>query len=298
MSTKIHNGFRLAAGTDPFDFTTSWREALRPVRMMAEGRAVLEEAVKTIAQADVLGEPRTDNVLASASADYIFSAMDAKRERPRDFGTDPFRFEVTLGKHVDSGRILGIYYAEEKSLVDTFKALPEFEDYSYWDNSDRPKEIGEEEWDERDSAWGDILHYGDTPADVMLSAVLDSQPASILKVTDFTEGELAPLLDEVLSDSCRRAKISLYKVMDQVVAAHAEATGDRHSIFSILTSPDGPRPNAGEVDALAAVLTPLTEEDFLRDESVTLPLSKESMEMVAAYRERAEESMRKYAEEN
>jgi len=36
-----------------------------------------------------------------------------------------------------------------------------FQEYGYWDNTDRPASISDEEWDERARVWTSVIHYGE-----------------------------------------------------------------------------------------------------------------------------------------
>ncbi len=172
MSTKIRGGYRLAEGTNPFEFIRGLRAVLDPVRDRADG-ALLARLFATAADTRWLaGEPVPPLLGVKAFTDWEARQSSlAAGSRAKD----PHRFQMCLGEDPVTGRLLARAYAEHPELVSAFEAMPAVEPYSYWDDADAPGTVTEEEWDERRAAWERVLPDYGVPAEHMLSFVLRTE---------------------------------------------------------------------------------------------------------------------------
>lgn len=171
MSTKIYNGYRLAAGTDPFTFIAAARPVIDAVRDNLDAALLAFDAVRLIDNADLAGEVRPGAPLAKAL--WSFQA-DQMKLKSSDYGHDPHRFELSFGLDPDTGRYGVMLYAEDPALREAFKALPEVEDFGYWDNADSPDGMSAKQWKARSDFWDRLMPENRPPVETMLGWVLRS----------------------------------------------------------------------------------------------------------------------------
>lgn len=97
-------------------------------------------------------------------------------------GKDIFYDCVVL--QAESGRILVLFYAQDQDYYEALTASGVVVPYGYWNNSDEPEEVTQEEWEQRKNDW--LVLDTDTPADTGLTF---SQP-TIYKLYSFPEFDI------------------------------------------------------------------------------------------------------------
>lgn len=150
MSTKIYHGYRLAEGVDLFAFLGTLRDTMDPVRDRLDAHALMAYALHAVVKADRAGTPRPARPLMDA-----LDAFDDRQRKtdPDSRGHDPHRFEVSFGRDPLTKRVLALLYTDAAEFTAAWEALPEVEPYGYWNNTDRPDDVTDTEWDERREAW-------------------------------------------------------------------------------------------------------------------------------------------------
>ncbi len=153
MSNQFRNGYRLAEGTDIFDFTSRLRTVLDPVRAKLDAKFAGNLAATAIDKAWDAGETAGH----SPAIDAILAYMDLQYRLPKDSpGHDPFSFNAVFGKDPVTGRILVYIYCEAPDLLDVFHAMPEVEEYGHWSANVIPGGMSQTAWDERYEAWSRV----------------------------------------------------------------------------------------------------------------------------------------------
>lgn len=122
-------------------------------------------------------------------------------------------------------KILGMPYANHDVLYDLLTKRPEMQDYGYWNNTDKPKDVSDDEWEQRRKDWDDalvsvgipkdngmVLHIVDAISDVIefnyinvrtnFMALLGDDDELLLKVANgvIMDREFTKLLDEMAGD--------------------------------------------------------------------------------------------------
>jgi hypothetical protein len=167
MSTKIHNGFRLAEGTDLEAFKQTVRDVIDPLRDQEDLKLVAIETAKSIDSRWLAGEPIPAGAAATAYAQW---AEAQSRMSVRDYDHDLNRFELSIGTDPGTGRIMVIVRAENHVLLDAFEDLDGVEEYGYWDHTDsRPEGVTRADWKIREAAWDRML-----PGLGKISATMDT----------------------------------------------------------------------------------------------------------------------------
>lgn len=145
MSTCIYQGIRLK--TSSLSRVLGILESFRPW---------------VAAQADERFDTFMDNMVKGGSTPIqAYDSWQDRRRRVKTTGErDPFidtEFSVSI---IPAGRqTLGIVYTEQTPWFNAFVAHPGVEEYGYWDNTDGPDEVSEQEWEGRRRAW-EVLKDG------------------------------------------------------------------------------------------------------------------------------------------
>lgn len=111
-----------------------------------------DEVFKKGKRPEKVGTDETPGVFDIDSwAKVMYGEQLARYER------DLWALDVSVTVRVFDGRYYLIPYCDRVSLVDGvlefMQDMEELEDFSYWNNTDRPEEVGEEEWEARASVW-------------------------------------------------------------------------------------------------------------------------------------------------
>jgi len=96
--------------------------------------------------------------LSLVASDMHARACDVKRTNLRDPEID---YSCSIALVRDGKDLLAIIYTEHQMFQDIWSAAPGVEPWPYWNNSDRPDDLTEEQWDQRAKSWERALNgYG------------------------------------------------------------------------------------------------------------------------------------------
>ena len=157
------DGYRLAEGTDLFDFIGDAYTALRPVQDRLHACAVLHEAVMIHDFHAVVGPPHHEEPVPTWDRDatlwwtaYCAWASSAGTGGGRD--GDPHMFEAIFARDPESRRYLVLLQAEADELIEQWERLPQVERFPY-DGSMALRTVGGET-DQRLATWERALPEG------------------------------------------------------------------------------------------------------------------------------------------
>lgn len=145
MSTKIYNGIKFKS--------RDWKEVLDQLI------SIKKEAVKigndSIKKRDLELFIPTNKLIDS---DY-FEIFDTLRsaigeDYTRKAFVPNFKFSVILYPSLE-GDIYGVYFNDINEYLPLLN--PFFDEYCYYDNSDQPEDLTEEEWSERGRRWDEMV---------------------------------------------------------------------------------------------------------------------------------------------
>lgn len=162
MSTKIYTAYRVKKGHD------LW-ETLQRIRKKAEKGidGVLRDLAKSLLQGskenkdlkrlilDLSGHKDAD-IDKVIDLDDVFYYMGEQYSRQQTSSQrDPFDFNVSVGVWQHKGWFLLIPYCDGfmRKVLDFMKRDKSLEDYSYWNNTDQPKNVSSKKWNERGEVW-------------------------------------------------------------------------------------------------------------------------------------------------
>jgi len=165
MSTKLYDGLRVK---------NPQVELFSLVELIAEGvRTVFNrEAQKLVSQelAMVFDSPKEREQL-SAGSYLLFHCEDRWLKHQEKLGSqhtlnDPLRFSIVFGKSFE-GNVLAYPYHTTKAYGELLEGTGLFEEYGYWNNTDGPDELTEDQWRARGKEWDSIANdegtFGDLP---------------------------------------------------------------------------------------------------------------------------------------
>jgi hypothetical protein len=255
MSTKIYEGFQVS----DLDYRQLHEEFVslgEDARSQAE-REFVGWFARTLVENNDHEAWRTRLGMQSDGPTTYFQVMELYRERVKkiraEMRRDPevdWEFTVSFAP-TDDGRWLGIPFCEKSSLIDLLKSRAWYGEYAYWNNTDRPDGVTEEEWESRRSEWDRVLGSG-IPARHM---------ASFQFVCDMDLG--AARLDDIVSsapgDDERVQKVIEEASRHKYVSGLGELKAVHDVIEALFKFRDGFVPG-GELWELRAEFEPLALE--------------------------------------
>ena len=178
MSWKVHHGYRLPTSTSIPRLCRDLRIRMSPVHrelaLEAVGMTALllaadEASVEKVADAVSNGQVKATTsrwcptLLAQAAA--IVDTVQERLRRPAALRV-PAAFDLAfsvafVADVVESEWTYALLYTDRQELEEVWAATPGVEPWPWWNNTDRPDDVTEAEWDERGDVWRRML--GDDP---------------------------------------------------------------------------------------------------------------------------------------
>lgn len=162
MSISIHNGFRLT-GQTPLALQTAFTKAMTPVLLKRAHQMIFADALYRYDLATVGEEKLTgiyqrlmgkDNATVASWNELWDSAYTA-------FMDDSFNARYLNAKAVFLTGSDGYDYAMVYGIdtEDVFSELDGVEEFPYWNSSEHPDDMTEEQWKDRLNTWESVLDF-------------------------------------------------------------------------------------------------------------------------------------------
>jgi hypothetical protein len=163
MSTKIHNGYRVA-GVDAFTLTARLAAALgeryNELYMATVARTAAMYADRLLAGVELPDDApnvaRTSPWMMAtlvAEGTHAGIARTGQRNPSHDL-----QCQVTFLTDTDGfGDMYALLYTEQNAYVKIFESFDEIEPWPYWDNTDRPDDVDEPDWEHRRHIWNRVI---------------------------------------------------------------------------------------------------------------------------------------------
>ena len=169
MSTKIYNGFIVDTG----NFLTNWAvlgACKEPIQALVDAKHAKVLAHRIVAKADhwtlahVRGKEMGENWEKDRETIPWYNEQSLLEQEQRDCRASLRRapevdcdVELFLRVHPERGVVLG-YLQEERVGAYTHLIGPGgCREFGYWNNTDRPEELSDEQWEARHQLWNDVL---------------------------------------------------------------------------------------------------------------------------------------------
>ena len=157
MSTKIYTAYRLKKSEDFWPFLRETRlkgvENVRKVLTKLYNGLLMEVDTKSEAYQKSLDILKDEQLARGMIVERLI--CDNYRRQANNAERDPFDFDVSIAVREHEGRLYLIPRCDMlmRRVLDFLKRDPRLEDFSYWNNSDRPEGIAQKEWDQRGEIW-------------------------------------------------------------------------------------------------------------------------------------------------
>lgn len=174
MSTKVYSGFRVNAGSALANLNLL--SAIKPVvQALVDRRMAVILAERIAFEVDRFCVLRQEENLGRATelpADWAdqktklvswsirMTLLDEQAEcraGPRRHPAVDCDVELFLRADPAQGTLLGYLQEEGVGVRKMLTQTPGIEDFCYWNNSDKPEELTDEEWDARGRLWDTVL---------------------------------------------------------------------------------------------------------------------------------------------
>lgn len=205
MSTKIHHGYRIDDGLlDERSFVAAARGVFGPV-YEADYLGLATELAAFIADCRAIDPSRDLDIGAAAIgagdpisasnplpplliADQVMARMQraiaesGHRNLTFDFGCEI----VLLRDLAGDGALYALLYTERRSYTRQWESLRAVTPHPYWNSTDRPDDVTDDEWEQRRLTWDRLLPRHDPPAirGLSWSLIADLHTTSALAVAN------------------------------------------------------------------------------------------------------------------
>lgn len=208
MSTKVYNGFKFKS-SDMIDIHTAimdFRMELEALHLRALAELYAKLAVQMIDKAAMVpGKHAGESPLVKAWENVITRQKEIKKTGGRDPDVD---FDFSLSILPFRGEVYGIVYTEKSAWRDLWLEKDFVEDFSYWNNSDRPEGLSKDDWKHRSDVWHDMFGTG-----------IFTVPAMCGFNADCTRESLHPSSEDVLAAVPSFEDRVLYHAINEVAGA-------------------------------------------------------------------------------
>lgn len=176
MSTKIYHGYKYTKPNNKtinlFELSDQIKETLEPV--------VYNKQLDTTRKLKELHN--------NPNKTFMMSMLDIYKEVSNSNYRSPtldYKTSIVLlnDPETNTKTVLLLLYTEHKEVHEALKTIPGIKHYPYWDNTDKDKNVTQEEWEERRKTWERTVG-NDAPAHKGLNLELEDKSIEItLKVT-------------------------------------------------------------------------------------------------------------------
>lgn len=184
MSTQI-TGFILEPQTDIFALSRKVREVFLPVLKQNLYNELLEHIVSQYDMATYSADTnkvfRASNEITKETITFYDVILAGRALQKQYMDNMPDSYQVQLGFMPDplTGHVLCAWFGNYE-LREQFAAFEEVHDFSYWNSSEQPDGISDEEWEERCQAWDRaLLPSGHVSSSALMSKVAAPHELSV-----------------------------------------------------------------------------------------------------------------------
>jgi hypothetical protein len=170
MSTKIFNGYKLPQMTlKELDlFIKEARQKMNEAHYTLGEIMLVERAVQLLDMYCLFGEDYVKEMLGDndsfkdSSAPYLSAYFELCSKSMKSEKSDRridsmFDFKSSICLFPIRGKILALLFTQQQAFTSTWNSIEGVEEYCYWNNTDRPKEISRYQWDRRREDWETAL---------------------------------------------------------------------------------------------------------------------------------------------
>lgn len=218
MSTKIFNTFKLKKENLTIHELFLISDIIREVLKEKQREIILDMAYKTTCnfldkkiykKENILEDEKIKNILEYNLPLYVYEKLQRKYNKVKhnltrtpediyDFSVSVCFFEYNNNIYL---KLFCGYY--EKDFMNSLKELDILEEYDYWNNTDKPDNISNEEWKERALVWENIFKKSSIPNEVALNLDITSDFIDFISKED--------ILKYNTEENIQKRKETIYK---------------------------------------------------------------------------------------
>jgi hypothetical protein len=272
MSTKIYNGYRLQQMSlmELQSFAGRVREIIQEVQTKLQAKNYARLCA-TILDDYVFDPPKDfDARMKSQHSGFRYGLSanilakriiweNEKRIKATQMRDPLYDLDANMTVFPLADTILMIIFCEQKEYRDAIEAMPEVTPYPYWNNEDRPDDLSDNEWEQREGVWESALPGIGIP----------SMCGLILQCTSGIMSPSGKQILEAMPSIEQRAKRRAYdNLMLQEADPSSRLSGNItfESALGIMdhlqTTPDGQAMLSAETERIMALLKPITKADI------------------------------------
>lgn len=208
MSTKIYEGRKLVypmSAVELLDYAHNLNAKIIEKCVELQSRIFIKDAVELADRLWLFGYERlqqdleAEHIRIGSPISIAASRMEMKWWESEKTGQRDPRYDLSfeVGLYPMDDGVLVLPFAEQQAYLDILDEHPDMIRYGYWNNTDHPDNISDEEWDKRASDWdwrdNPLGRDSYTPANSML---LVRPNLSIMKYRCFKDGT-GPFLERM-----------------------------------------------------------------------------------------------------
>jgi len=164
MSTKIYDGFKIDTN-DIFEVQRILglhHNEMKEITSDKISDFIIKLAVDSFDQDTIDKKDTKQNYLSKANREMMDRQREVRKTRERDPLVD---FEAEIAIFPFENSFYGIYYSEQKEFYDNLIKQEKVSEFSYFNNTDRPKHIKAKEWKDRERIWDAIFEGNSLPCE-------------------------------------------------------------------------------------------------------------------------------------
>lgn len=239
MSAQI-TGFILNEGVDPFALSRKTREVFLPRLKASLYGEFMEQLIESYDMASYSKETnkafRKSNKMKSEALDFYQIVLASRKEQKDLVDETPDRYQVQLGFAPDplTGRILCAWFGSHENL-EVFAEFDEVEDFSYWNSSECPEDVSEEDWENRIKAWDRAL----LPSSNISSSTLMSKVAAPYELTlNVSFDDIKEAGVTIPSLEWRIKKLAQHFIVQEWYKEQEDPTSNISGMFAAMRDPE------------------------------------------------------------
>lgn len=206
MSIKLHNGFVFNTSNlmEIYEHVNEFRKQLQPLVYDKTVQYFAEECTSLYDIKSLSGD-KIHGIFNEVFQNFTMKQDEVRVKMVRDPSVD-FQFSITVIPTAD--KFYGLFYTEQKDFADMWADYDMVSEYIYYNNTDQPDGITDEEWKARGDTWDSLLDpFNGIPAQAGFTfSIIPDQTFDVPKIKDVIKN-VPPIIDR----TAIRAKDNMFK---------------------------------------------------------------------------------------
>lgn len=175
MSTKVYNAFKIDTN-DIYEVQNILKGHHATVKEISKDKIIdflIKSAVEDFDKDHINKKDTDKNYISIANQEMQERQREIQKTRSRDPEVD---FDAEIAIFPLEGKFYGIYYSEQDEFYEDLLKQPNISEFSYYNNTDKPDNISEKDWQERERIWDIIFDGNGLPCEVGFTKKYNTYP--------------------------------------------------------------------------------------------------------------------------